>query len=72
MFAKLHDELFALAKITPEKTGNDKTLFVSKIEIEDLPHIATLKDLFLYEVDGYFTKESQLEYKDIKILGSYA
>ena len=27
---------------------------------------------YLYELEGYFTEESQIEYQDIKILGSYA
>ncbi|PIR34014.1 MAG: hypothetical protein COV36_01640, partial [Alphaproteobacteria bacterium CG11_big_fil_rev_8_21_14_0_20_44_7] len=70
VFAKLHDEIFALAKLTPEETGEDKTLFVSKHEIVELPHIATLNGYYLYEIEGYFTDEKDLNYKDVKILGS--
>ncbi len=72
VFAKLHDEMFAMAKIKPEECGGDKTLIVSKHEIAALPHIATMNGCFLYELEGYFTDESQLEYKDIRVLGSYA
>lgn len=72
VFAKLHDEMFVLAKITPEECGNDKTLIVSKHEIVELPHIATMNERFLYELEGFFTEESQIDYQDIRILGSYA
>lgn len=72
VFAKLHDEMFALAKIKPEECGEDKTLIVSKHEIAELPHIATQNGLFLYELDGYFTDESEIEYADVRVLGSYA
>lgn len=72
VFAKLHDEMFALAKIKPEECGEDKTLIVSKNEIPELPHISTVNGCYMYELEGYFTDESQLEYKEIRILGSYA
>lgn len=72
VFAKLHDELFAVARIIPEECGEDKTLIVSKNEITELPHIATQKGLYLYELEGMFKDEREIGYKDIKILGNYA
>lgn len=72
VFAKLHDELFAVARIIPEECGHDKTLIVSKHEIAELPHIATQKGLYLYELEGLFKDASEIDYKDVRVLGSYA
>ena len=67
VFAKIHDDIFALADIRPEKTGDDKTLIVSDVEIGDEPYLATKNGKWLYEVDGYHT-----EYAGATVLGSYA
>jgi hypothetical protein len=67
VFAKIHDDIFALADITPEKTGHDKTLIVSDVERGDEPYLATQGGKYLYEVEGYHT-----EYKGAKVIGNYA
>lgn len=72
VFAKLHDDLFALADVKTEEAGGDKTLIFSPTEIEELPHLAFQEGGYLYEVSGYITEESQLEYENVKILGNYA
>jgi chorismate mutase len=67
VFAKIHDDIFALADIVPEKTGADKTLIMSEIELGDEPYLAYQNGKWLYEIDGYHT-----QWKGAKVLGSYA
>ena len=67
VFAKIHDDIFALADITPEKTGHDKTLIMTEKEIGDEPYLAYKNGKWLYEIDGYHT-----EFEGAKVLGNYA
>lgn len=67
VFAKLHDDIFALADIVPEETGEDKTLIVSDVEIGDEPYLAFKNDKWLYEIDGFHK-----EYEGAKVIGNYA
>lgn len=67
VFAKIHSDIYALAKIVPEKTGDDKTLIVSDVERGDEPYLATQNGKWLYEIDGFFS-----EYKGARVIGNYA
>ena len=67
VFAKLHDEIYALARVTPEETGEDKTVVVTDAELPDLIYSAQNGGKFLYEIEGFHT-ESKLG----KVIGNYA
>ena len=68
VFAKLGEGLYAAAKVTPEETGEDKTLVVSRGGTKKLgKEISTIRSFTLYETEGY-----KPEIKDGVVIGIYA
>ncbi len=67
VFAAPGKNLYAIAKIATEKTGEDKTLVVTKSPLKLGKKLARLRSYNLYKVDGFHAK-----IKDGIVIGHYS